>query len=64
MVPPKTLEEQKLIESVNPQTKPSELEKKYVYEVYEKIAPHFRYIIEKNQKMNILIMLRKFLNFS
>lgn len=40
---PKTEEEKKIMEDVemHNQTKPTELEKKFVYEVYDKIAPHF-----------------------
>jgi alkylated DNA repair protein alkB family protein 8 len=40
---PASEEEQKMFDSFSQQelVTPSELEKKYVYEVYEKIAPHF-----------------------
>ena len=40
---PKTEEEKKFMEEVefHKEKKATELEKKFVYEVYEKIAPHF-----------------------
>lgn len=40
---PKTEEEKKIMEKseLHSETKPTELEKKFVYEVYDKIAPHF-----------------------
>ncbi len=40
---PKTEEEEKILEKVSALqgSQPTELEKKYVYDVYEKIAPHF-----------------------
>ena len=40
---PKTEEEKKIMEDVefHHEEKPTDLEKKFVYEVYDKIAPHF-----------------------
>ena len=40
---PKTEEEKKIMEEVEThvEKKPTDLEKKFVYEVYDKIAPHF-----------------------
>lgn len=40
---PKTEEEKKIMEETetHKENKPTELEKKFVYEVYDKIAPHF-----------------------
>ena len=41
MVNVKSEEEKKLMNEANATDKPTSLEKKYVYDIYEKIAPHF-----------------------